>query len=233
MAETQVDGGSDEGTAIVANNSASGTQGDKQPSFDAAKLQSSIDALIGKVDELDARTNGLQSVKDKTTKEISGLKNQIAEYEKLKEKLGPEGALDQMELRQTLDEIKNQLSQSVSTPSGGNGQGGVVNAAQAVRDAGLDMNDPQVALLATKQYESEAEVNAAIVGHLKAKRNAPNPTQAQALADTGAPAPKTDVEALTTEYKQKVQAARGNPREITNLREEYLQKGVKTWEVSF
>ena len=233
MAEQQVDGGSAEGTATGANGSASDNQSDKQPSFDAAKLQSSIDALIGKVDELDARTNGLQSVKDKTTKEISGLKDQIAEYEKLKEKLGPDGALDQMELRQTLADIKNQLSGSVSTPTPGNGQGGAVNATQAFAEMELDFKDPRVQTALTKSYSNQDEAELAAFKLRKQIQTSPSPSPAQGASLQGKPPAAENVEAMTAKYKTDMLAARGKESQLTKIREQAIKDGVPVWTIDF
>ena len=189
MAEHDMDGGSAEGTDTNANGAASGNQSDKQPSFDAAKLQSSIDALMTEVGELKARTNGLQSVKDKTTNEVSGLKAKIAEYEQLKEKFGADGALDQMELKQTLLDIKAQLSGSVSPQATGSSVSGTVNAAQVFIDEGLDPNDSRVALaLNGKTFASNQEAQIAALRLSVAMKNSPTPTDAQsATLPGGAP----------------------------------------------
>jgi len=236
MAENQVDGGSDNGTATEANGGASETQSVQQPSFDAAKLQETLDALTSKITELEARTNGLQRQKDK---KISSLKAQIAEYKELEKRLGPEGAMEQIELKQTLAQMNQTLEQlqkgSVSTQSLGTGVSGAVDAAQVINvdELGWDKNDPQVALLAQKNFSSAAERDAAIVNHLKAKKSAPSPTAAQAPAETGAPPPPKDLDERTNEYIKNVRAAFGKPGEIKHLREKAIQDGVKVWEIDF
>jgi hypothetical protein len=232
MAEKQVDGGSAEGTATNANGGASENQSVQQPSFDAAKLQEVLDA----VGTLSKRVDGLQSVKDKQASELTGLKAQIAEYKELEKRLGPDGAIEQMELKQTLNQMNQTLEQlqkgSVSTQPTGTGESGAVDAAQAIRDFGLDMNDPKVALLASKQYKNQDEVDLAIAKHIRAKKSAPSPTPAQQPADAGQPV-KEGAEEATTEYINNVKAARGNPQKVRALREQAIKAGVKVWEIDF
>lgn len=237
MTENQMDGGSQEGTAANANGGASSQQSVQQPSFDATKLQESLDALTTGFKTLEKRVNGLQGVKDQTKEELSGLKSRIAEYEQLKARFGADGAVEQLELRDTLAQMNQTLEQlkgSTSTPAPGAGASGAVDAAKVVAtDYGLDPKDPGNAILVNGHYPNMDALDLAVARHIKAQRQAPNPTQAQAPAPTGGQPPAKDVEALTTEYIQKMQAARGKPTEIRALREEYLKRGVKTWEVTF
>jgi hypothetical protein len=231
MAENQVDGGSGEGTATNANGGASGNQSVQQPSFDATKLQSSIDALIEKVGELEARTNGLQSVKDKTNKEVSGLKAKIAEYEQLKERFGADGAIEQIELKQTLEEIKNQLSNSVQAQTSGTSADETVDVAQAF--AGFDASDPRVAVAMSKKFASQEAAEFAAFKLSKQLNNSPTPSAAQAASDPGKPAAKQDVEGLTAEYKEKMLAARGNEKMLDSIRATYFKQGVPVYEIDF
>ena len=232
MTEVQMDGGSADGTDTNANGVASGNQSVQQPSFDAAKLQSSIDALIGKVGELEARTNGLQSVKDKTTSEVSGLKARIAEYEQLKEKLGPDGAIDQMELRQTLAEIKAQLSGSVPAQPAGSGASETFNVAQAVEDLQvrqLDANDPDFIKLLKKGLSKET------FNEYIANKTRPQPaaTPSGMVQSPATGTPKASPEGLTAEYQTRMISLRGNKQAAMALKEEYRQKGVPVDQVYF
>ena len=231
MTESQMDGGHNLGTDANANGSPSDNSGVQQPSFDSTELQKILDA----VGTLSKRVDGLQSVKDKQAAELTGLKGQIAEYEKLKEKLGPEGALEQMELKRTLSEMKESLSKltQVSGNTPGTGANGAVNVAQVIEEYGLDRNDPEVALLANNRYSSKLEVEAAIARYHKAKQAAPNPTPAQQPAAPGGKTTNLNSGELVAEYKRQMLAARGKPRELSSIREEFLQKGVNVHEVNF
>ena len=233
MAEHDMDGGSAEGTDTNANGAASGNQSDKQPSFDAAKLQSSIDALMTEVGELKARTNGLQSVKDKTTNEVSGLKAKIAEYEQLKEKFGADGALDQMELKQTLLDIKAQLSGSVSPEPAGSGVGGTVNAAQVFSSKGLDVNDPRVAVALNKTYSNATDAELAAYKLKESIQSSPSPTPAQSATPLGSAPVAPDASALKQSYIQEVTAARGNKSLIRGIQQKYQQQGLDPGSVDF
>ena len=236
MAEQQMDGGSAEGTATGANGSASGNQSDKQPSFDAAKLQQTLDALNNGFQTLEARVNGLQSVKDKDKKELSDLKGRIAEYEQLKERLGPEGAMEQIELRDQLAQMNQTLSQlsgSVSTPTPGNGQGGAVNATQAFAEMELDFKDPRVQTALTKSYSNQDEAELAAFKLRKQIQTSPSPSPAQGASLQGKPPVAENVEAMTAKYKTDMLAARGKESQLTKIREQAIKDGVPVWTIDF
>ena len=234
MAEQQVDGGSAEGTATGANGSASGNQSDKQPSFDAAKLQQTLDALNSNVTTLQARVDGLQGKKDK---QISGLEGKIAEYETLVEKLGSkEGALQQLALQDQLAQMSdtlNELKGSASTPTPGNGQGGAVNATQAFAEMELDFKDPRVQTALTKSYSNQDEAELAAFKLRKQLQSAPAPTPAQGASLQGKPPVAENVEAMTAKYKTDMLAARGKESQLTKIREQAIKDGVPVWTIDF
>ena len=209
MTDNQMDGGPADGTTTNANGGASGTQGVQQPSFDAAKLQEVLDA----VGTLSKRVDGLQSVKDKQANELTGLKAQITEYEQLKERLGADGALEQLELRQTLAEIKEKLSGAVSPQSPGTGASGAVNAAKAFVDLELDLKNPLVADALGKQYASETEAQLAAYRVRDQLRNSPSPTAAQGAAiQGGQPKAEPNRDALIEELGKLQQTNPLSPR---------------------
>ena len=88
MTENEKDSGSVGGNEGVPTPPISDQQNVQQSSDAAAKLQSTLDTLTKKLDEVDTRSRTLQSEKDrgvtKTRKEVEELKRQIAEYERLK-----------------------------------------------------------------------------------------------------------------------------------------------------
>jgi len=234
MAETQVDGGSAEGTATDANGGASNQQSVQQPSFDAAQLQQSLDALNAGFETLNKRVDGLQGKKDS---QISDLKKQITEYEALKEKFGADGAIDQLELKNTLQSMQEQLSKivtPVSTQSPGTGASGAGALAQVIRDNQLDANDPAVAKILADNKGND--VAAALAIGRYAASSASKPTgdpSALTSMNTGSGVSEKDVTALTNEYQEKMRAARGNRTEIKRLRTEYQEKGVDIYGIDF
>ena len=234
MAEQQMDGGSAEGTATGANGSASGNQSDKQPSFDAAKLQQTLDALNSNVTTLQARVDGLQGKKDK---QISGLEGKIAEYETLVEKLGSkEGALQQLALQDQLAQMSdtlNELKGSASTPTPGNGQGGAVNATQAFAEMELDFKDPRVQTALTKSYSNQDEAELAAFKLRKQIQTSPSPSPAQGASLQGKPPVAENVEAMTAKYKTDMLAARGKESQLTKIREQAIKDGVPVWTIDF
>jgi len=240
MANNDLDGGQTSGNNQDANPGSSNGDGVQQLSSVAQKLQQSLDTLTTKVGEIDARTRTLQGDKDKGVKraldEVSGLKARIAEYEQLKERFGADGAVEQLELKQTLADIQTQLSKltgSVSTQAAGSGVGGAVDAAKVIGEYGLDPKDPQVGLLLGNRYESVEQVELAIARHIKTQRTAPSPTDAQVPADTsGVPQPK-DAGALKAEYIRQVTAARGNKSIIKGLQARYSSLGVDVGNIDF
>ena len=144
MAENDMDGGQLDGTALNANQDASDQEGVQQPSYDAARMQATLDALNSGLQTLQKRVDGLQGKKDS---EISGLKSKIAEYEKLKEKFGGDGAIEQIELRDTIANMNQTLAElrgSVSPQAPGTGASGALEVAQAIEELQmreLDAND--------------------------------------------------------------------------------------------
>jgi len=230
-----MDGGQPAGTAPDANAGASDGSGVEQPSFDAAKLQESLDALNSGFKTLEARVNGLQSVKDKDKQELSDLKQRIAEYEQLKERLGPEGAMEQLELRDQLSQMNQALSKltnSASTQTPGTGASGVGEMAQVIADNQLDANDPEVTkILATfKGLKAATELGKLAV--LKASKQPPSAAASTSMTAGSASVP-TDVAALTAEYQTKMMAARGNKTLATQIKEQYRNKGVPVDSVLF
>ena len=237
MTENQMDGGSEEGTVTDANGDASGNQSVQQPSFDAAKLQSTFDAFGATLEELNARVNGLQSVKDKQDNKLTGLEGKIAEYEQLVEKVGSkEGALAQMKLQEQLTEMNQALQElrgSASTQPPGTGASGAVNAAKTFAEMGLDLKDPQVAVEMAKSYQSEDAVIAAGYKLSQKFAHTPAPTQAQGAALQGGSPKKEDVETLTSEYQTEMANAQGNPSLARSIKAKYKEKGVPVDSVVF
>ena len=237
MAENQVDGGQTEGTTQDANAGASSGTGVQQPSFDAAKLQESLDALNNGFKTLEARVNGLQGTKDK---EISGLKGKIAEYEQLKERLGSsESAMEQLELRDQLAQMNaalTKLTGSVSTQTPGTGASGAGELAQVIADNQLDANDPEVTKILADYKGLRAATELGKLAASRASKPPASPAASTSMTGGSTSVVETNVEVLTAEFKQKMQATpRGQAGKAARdaLKDEYRKKGVSVFSVDF
>ena len=196
MADTDMDSDPAVGTPSSPNGGSSGGTGDSKSSIDAAKLQSTIEALTKKLDEVDARSKALQGDKDravtKTKSEVDELKRKIAEIEKLKKSgLDEDEALTELSFREEVRSLKDQLkSISPAQPEpAGNGKGSEVDVAKVLKEYSLDGNDPEVvAQILGKKFNSELEAeNAALkLAYRRATPNPPSPAASSAF--TGTPA---------------------------------------------
>jgi len=184
MADENLESGQVEGNEGVTNPPVSQTPGDKPPStFDADKLLDQLRVTI--VEEVG---RAVQSTKDKRFSEIEKtLGNFQPVLERFKDIVSPE-QLQQVQRDLEWEEVKRRVFEQTGEPAsaGNTAQAPAVDTAKVIRESGLlDMNDPKVALLASKRFATETEVYAEIAKHLQAQRNAPSPTAAQQLADTG------------------------------------------------
>lgn len=212
-------------------------QGDKQSSgFDAAKLQSTIEALTRKLDEVDKRSASLQGDKDravtKTAKEVDDLKRKIAEIEKLKGSgLDSDAAIEEFSFREDVRAIKDQLSklgQAPATPAG-NEQSGA-DAAKVVEQYGFTKEDVDAQALA-RLHGSDPEKLEGELAKLAFKRQRTPPAPDAVVQ--GAVSRPANADQLTQEYKTKMIAARGNKALGQQIKAEYEKKGVPVHEVNF
>jgi len=240
MAENDVDGDQAEGTTQTTNSESSAGAGASNSSFDATKLQSLIEGFGRRIEEIDARTKSLQGDKDravvKTKKEVEELKAKIAEYEKLKSKgMEPDDALEEMDFRQTVRQLQDQLSRlgPVQTPPAGTGASATEEAAKVIEQYKLDPNDPAVSKLFSLKGDA---LRAEAADMALRKLNQAPPDASAASSITGGPPPaQKGVEALTEEYKTKLLAAPRGPAgkaQRTTLRFEYAKKGVPVHEIN-
>ena len=120
----------------------------EQGSFDAAKLQSTLDSFSKKLEEVDKRSKALQGEKDRgiasTKKEVEELKRQIAEIEKLKS-TGFEGdaAIEEFTFREDVRQLREQLQafDKVQLQTAGNGMKLANPAAEVVARYGFKNDD--------------------------------------------------------------------------------------------
>jgi len=187
MPTNESDGDQVERTAEHTNSAGSQETGDKQSSFDATKLQSTLEALAKKLDEVDKRSASLQGDKDrgvnKATAEVEALKKKIAELEKYR-KAGydDDAALEEISFRESVREVKNQIAE-LKAVSAGNG---AVDVAKVVSDHGLDVKDPEVIVEILSKKWDNPDLAELAVRRFKDKQAAkPEPSDADALSKEG------------------------------------------------
>ena len=215
------------------------SSGQPRSEIDAAKLQADLESLTQSVAGLSKAVSTMQSGKDRAVKdvrqEVGELRTLFGDYEKLKERFGADGAMEQLELRQTLSDIQGQLSKlsgSPSTQSLDTGAGGAVNAAKTFAELGLDLKNSFVVDALGKQYASAEDAELAAYRLQRQIQQSPNPSDTQDPAIQGN-ASKLNVDALTQEYKKNMLAARGKESQLTKIREQAIKDGVPVWTVDF
>jgi hypothetical protein len=232
MAENDLDSGQSQGTSQNTNSGGSAGNGDKQSSFDAAKLQSTLEALGRKLDEVDARSKALQGDKDRdvksTKKEVQELKRQIAEIEKLKSAgLEPDAAVEE---HRGLREQLNKLNPASNQPAG-NGASGADERTRLIEELKLDGNDPKV-MQAVRDEADFAKLAARLVT-IKATAPPP-PDPALAPPMQGSPAAPADAKQLIGDYQKEMLAVkRGDKTTLTQIKEKYRKLGVPVDTIAF
>ena len=234
MADNEQDSGQNLGNVAEPTAPISEGGGDQQSSGGAEQMLASF---AKKLDEIDARTRSLQGDKDRGVKKVEGeLRKVLGEYEALKERLGPDGAVEQLELREQLSAIQAQLSGLGGTPSPqatGTSASGALDTAKAIEELaarGLDANSPDF-IKVLKSGLSEEKLNSYIVSKTRPQPQASPAGAIQPPATGGAESPSS--EALTAEYQQKMVAAQGDPSLARSLKAEYAKKGVPVDSVVF
>ena len=206
---------------------ADGSQGtgDSKGSFDATKLQTAIEAMARKLEEVDARSRALQSDKDrgvtKATKELADLKRQFAEIEKLKGSgLELDDAVEEFDFRETVRQLKDQIGKlnPASPQTAGNGASGAVDVAQVLQQYQLDPKDAYVASQMqgkTFANQTDAELFAARV--FRDKTLSPNPNPAQAPSTPASSAGGNNAESLISRLQDLQKFPTKNKAEINEL----------------
>ena len=242
MADQNRDSDLDTGVQGTQNPDASQDLGDKRGSeFDAAQVQADLETLTQSVQGLSKAVSTMQSGKDRAVKdvkrEVGELRSLLGDYEQLKERLGPDGAIEQLELKQQLSDIQERLA-SLSNPSSvqvrGDEPPGAFDTAKAVEEIvghGLDANAPDFIKM-LKSGLTKEKLDAYIVDRTRLQPPASPAGGATEPARGGVP-PKENVETLTAEYQQKMVAAQGNPSLAKALKAEYAKKGVPVDSVVF
>lgn len=223
--QKSVDGG-------TTNPAGSQTGGDKQGSFDAAKLQSALEAFTKRLDEVDARSKSLQGDKDrgvaKTTKEVDELKKKIAELEKFR-KAGydDETAWEEMSFRESVMSLKEQIAKLNSVPAGN----GAVDVAKVFSELELPVN-AETEALKLKHYASADEAYATAAKYLASQKSKPTPSAADAPTPQAQPAssPKLTEEGYKKEWKAIPRGPKGKEARDA-LQKKYAEGGVNIYAV--
>jgi len=227
----ELDGGSANGTDGSPKPVGS-QQSDSTGSFDAAKLQKTLDALVKKQDEIDARTRALQGDKDRgvnqTRKELDEIKRMFAGVEKLKGSgLELDDAVEEYDFRETVRQLKGQLEKlaPASQQATGTSPAGVTEAAKSVFEkARVDPNSPEAVALLREHGHDPIEL-AMQVGLLRAKMGTQSTATTSAPSiSAGAPQP-ADLKTLTDNYIKDMRANAGPGKAA--LRNEIKNKAIK------
>lgn len=232
-----LDSGNMGGNGAEPNAPLSGSVSDQQNSSGQQGLEAALSQLTNRLDSIEKGFRTIQSDKDRgvasVKKEVGELKETLAQFEALKEKgFSTDEAVEQIELKRDIAELKKLLQPAASASSPGTGASGQGDVGRVIAELGLDVNDPQVSLLLSQGLNPlQLGIKAAQLAQQKA--NAPRPTGAQAPATPGSAQANSDVDSLTREYKQKMIAARGKPGELKAIQDDYKNKGVPIYEVDF
>lgn len=186
---------SDQNDGTAENTNSAGSQtGDKQGSSDAKSLQSALESLTKRLDEVDARSKALQGDKDrgvkKANEEVERLKGKIAELEKYR-KAGydDDTAFEEITFREDVRALREQIA-NLNKASAGNG---AVDAAKVVENLGLSATDPDVVaeITARKWDNPDAlELAARRLKDRKATSLQPSEADRPTPPAGGAPTPK-------------------------------------------
>lgn len=235
MADTDLDGGLTNGTPASPNAGGSEGQGDSGNSFDASKLQTTIESLMKRLDEVDARSKALQGDKDravnKASAEIDDLKRKFAEIEKLKKAgLNEDDAFTELKFRDEIREVREKLSSiNPAQPSpAGNGNGLAVEQAKVLSEYGLDGNDPEVIEKVLKQpWKSPAELeNLALkVAYKRATSSPPSPAASTSVQ--GVPAGMSDTASLVQKLGEMQRTPSKYRKEIAEITAKLDARGWK------
>ena len=191
------------------------------------------EAIAAELKPIKGDISGLYSRQDK---DRNAFREFMDEYNKQKGKglsdaeafSATESALGEREQTAKKDKMIEEIYQKFvgpsSTPTPGTGASGAVDAAKVVAEYGLDLKDPQVALLLNNRYESVEQAELAVARHIKAQRSAPSPNQAQAPAPIGGAQSgslsNVEIEAKATELKMLYKNPTKHAAQIARLEKE-------------
>ena len=242
MATPNLDSTPKPGSEGTPNPSTSNDAGGQPSSgFDAAKLQSTLDALTKRLDEVDARSKSLQGDKDRgvkaTRREVEEIKKQLAEIDKLKRTgLNEDDAIEEFTFRDEVRQLREQLSRlnPTSTQSGGNGNGGAVDTAKVIEELQLDATDARVNQLIGQYGNDPVTLTLQLGKYAKTLANPTAPDLSSApVASGGSSSGKPSTEKLLADYTNEMRAARGNRRLLLETKEKFKKAGLDVDNVVF
>lgn len=234
MTDETLESNSGSGNAGSPNPSASPAgNGSSTSTFDPQKMPEQLESYVSKAIE-----KALQSTKDKR---ISGIEKTLDDFkpvmEQVKALLTPEQLreFNQIQRDAEFEDLKRRVygNTSTSTPAIGNQESAAVDVAKVFGERGLDLKDPQVALVANMKYASPQE--AELAAYKLRDRLAATPTHnpAQDVSIVGKSTPPQNVDALTKQYQTDMIAARGKPDAIRQIKEQAMKNGVPVDSVTF
>lgn len=212
--------------------------GDSSPSVDADAIVNKLTPILEQLVE-----RKVQSTKDKRLskieKALGGRLDLLAELEETGVEI-PKDVRTQMQIRDLEERLTQQTTQPAQSVDSG-----LSTTKQAVTEAiaelskfELDQNDPDFIKLLRGNYKSRAEFDLEVQRHIVKKLTPSKPANpadvVQSPVRSGAQ--EKSVEALTSEYRQKMlDAPRGPKGDAVRraLKNEYIQKGVDVHNVDF
>jgi hypothetical protein len=205
----------------------SGTKGTPTPDVSpdsGAQPDSSVtdvlERLTGRLEAIEQQQRALQSGKDRAVnKNATELRKVLEEVEELKSTgLTQEQAVSQLELKNTLEEMKSQLASLSGNAGSVTPQPGPLS--QVIEEAGLAADDADLLSIMSTGKATEADI-----WKLAAKKaKLPSPTPAQTLTKQASPLPNSDLQAQY--QKELLDVPRGDPRALFNLKAKYRELGL-------
>ena len=209
-----------------------------QPIQDATNVKN----LESELNILKKELKGLQGRQDK---DKSVFQEFLAEYKSQKKRgLGDEEAeeaassvLKEREEAENQKLLLKQIAQKLgldpaSSNIAGNNMKRATGYEKVIEKLQLDINDPII----TKLMRENADITDFAIEagkYVNQQKTAPQMTEAQKPVSTAGHQIQSDVSQLTSEYKSKTMANRGNKPAIEALKKEYAEKGVLVDSVNF
>lgn len=203
-------------------------EGAKPIEGDAIKLLTEFgDKLTG----LERELRGLQGRQDKTTSTVNDFQARLAEYEKLREKMSPEEAMNELNRVDSETEWRTNITKQLETLAGRLGGIGTTPSeqqmvAEVLSEFGLDLKDPYVASqMQGKRFGNKLEAEAFAGRLLRDKTKAPVPDESQTSSSPGAAIAAADVYDLYRRYEEAAKHPTRNAELLKTLEEQMKAAG--------
>lgn len=232
MSDNLLEGGNGQGAQGQPTPGASGAGSVQQPSSNV-DMPAWASQLVKRLDDMERRA---QSEKDRGIAKVS---KELETWRPVLEKVQSLAGLTPEQVAQVQREMEwDAMRERVF----GNSQPVAAQPAQeqannstekALRKFQLDVNDPEV-VTAIRENPDPFDQVAALAKISVARQSSPTPSPASNAAPAqGTTVPKATRDGLKAEYTQKMQAARGNPALVRQLRSEYAAKGLDVENIGF